>query len=386
MASYGSGGSIRYMNHEMLTTFPPDVLNDEVKVIHAKHNLIKTLPPTVSLLVNLVELNLDSNMIETLPIEMAFLNNLQKLDLSKNKLRTIPEPVFGLGNLRSLSLCQNEITYVDLGISKLRQLETLMLANNKLSVLPLALCACVGLKNLNLSSNYISVVPKEIVRLRNLEKLSLPYNKIKLVPFNIPLMSRVGGSLKELDLYHNHLLVFPSLCSLKGVECHLKRVPRLYSTPLQDGGEPEVDLSSHLVSTAAKLSKSHYQCELVLMENSSVSLKELAFRRVGRLCVDAGAGGCGNGGVGYAGVGSGGDYNLPSENHLYFQQLPRDLVETLQCPSGMCERCGCFIYQQCFYEVRSKMSLIAGTLREDDESNELIVVLLCSGTLGRCIK
>ncbi len=86
---------------------------DSVKSFNMSHNVIVAIPPQISHLKNLTELNLSSNWLANkgIPHELASLVNLRVLDLSTNSLSSIPSEICTLTSLRTLNLSHNSYAF-----------------------------------------------------------------------------------------------------------------------------------------------------------------------------------------------------------------------------------------------------------------------------------
>lgn len=142
-------------------------------------------PQNQHLLANVTSLRLNS-LITVLPPELSKLSNLTELDLSSNRLTVFPE-----------------------WISRYPTLKKLNLSFNKLENFPIAICQCITLENLDISNNQIKELPKEILQLSHLTELNLRMNKITAIPDWI----RRSTKLKVLNLSYNELREIPIIMS-----------------------------------------------------------------------------------------------------------------------------------------------------------------------------
>ncbi|MGB0983638.1 MAG: leucine-rich repeat domain-containing protein [Saprospiraceae bacterium] len=116
---------------------------------YSKINTILSL----SLLKNLVELNLDGNPISIIPSSISHLNKLRQFYLVDCKIKELPKEVFQLANLEVLDVSGNKISILSEEISDLTNLEILDIAYNKLLNLPNTILELQNLKDLRVFKN-----------------------------------------------------------------------------------------------------------------------------------------------------------------------------------------------------------------------------------------
>lgn len=86
-----------------------------------------------------------------LPPEVTNLKKLQELDISFNKLKNLPDGIAELSSLKSLNVANNKLVAPPPCISLMSNLERLDLSNNKLtSLTSLRLSSMLTLQHLNL--------------------------------------------------------------------------------------------------------------------------------------------------------------------------------------------------------------------------------------------
>jgi hypothetical protein len=113
-------------NFENLTSIPPEISNlTNLQELNLSRNKIKAIPPEISNLTNLKYLRLSNNEIEIIPPEISNLTNLQELRLSYNKIKVIPPEISNLTNLQELHLSNNKIKAIPPEVEKLENLLTL---------------------------------------------------------------------------------------------------------------------------------------------------------------------------------------------------------------------------------------------------------------------
>nr|AVK72278.1 slit [Xenoturbella bocki] len=117
-----------------LVEFPPDIPLETTE-LYLDENMIRVIPPELTLLKSLTRLDLSHNFITTLSNNSVYdLPSLQTLVLSYNRIRCILDDVFsGLPSLRILSLHGNEISSIPDGtFSDLTSLSHIALGQNPL--------------------------------------------------------------------------------------------------------------------------------------------------------------------------------------------------------------------------------------------------------------
>lgn len=80
-----------------------------IKVLSLSLNPLMEIPPEISFLRELRELDLKGVQISFLPFEIGYLNQLRKLDLGSNNLRSLPPTMGALDNLACLYLDENPL-------------------------------------------------------------------------------------------------------------------------------------------------------------------------------------------------------------------------------------------------------------------------------------
>jgi hypothetical protein len=174
---------------------------DSVKSFNMSHNVIIAIPPQISQLRNLTELNLSHNWLTNkgIPAELAQLTSLRVLDLSINTLSTVPIEICSLTKLHTLNLGKNTITTIPQELTKLVNLKSLNFKNNKIEVIP-DLESLPSLFILDLSHNQIKVIPKSLKQITTLRMLQLSHNHLARIP-----SFRQLTNLVHLDVHNNRL-------------------------------------------------------------------------------------------------------------------------------------------------------------------------------------
>ena len=193
--------------------------------------LTGTIPPELSGLTSLAELNLGGNRLTgPIPAELGNLSNLRELWLNDNQLTGMtPAELGSLDNLEVLSLSGNELTGpIPPQLASLTNLQQLSLSDNQLSgPVPIWLGSLTNLERLHISRNQLTgQIPSQLASLTNLQHLSLYDNQLsgpvptwlgnltKLERLYLsqnqltgPIPSELGSltNLQRLSLYDNQL-------------------------------------------------------------------------------------------------------------------------------------------------------------------------------------
>ncbi|XP_038062755.1 leucine-rich repeat-containing protein 58-like [Patiria miniata] len=219
------------LSRKQLSDFPEDEFSGQehkVNIIDLSRNSLSSIPGTISVYTNLIELDISNNRISGIPDEIVALKHLRSLICKNNQLETnsLPkdfgkcvslETVNFSGNtmldfpmqfteiqtLKAAYLGGNRIRQIPTAIQNLQRLERLYLGGNQLTSIPLELGSLPRLACLVLSDNRIETVPSELVNLRSLKSLSLHNNRITTLPPQIISL----GDLCELSLRGNPLVV-----------------------------------------------------------------------------------------------------------------------------------------------------------------------------------
>lgn len=211
-----------------LTTIPEQVFSltqlTELKLGHwasfgkKNCNQISDIPPAISKLQQLKQLDLSSNLLSDLPSEISSLANLELLDLSRNKLSSLPDNIGNLLNLRLFDASYNQLSSLPESFANLQQLNRLGLNNNNLSELPSNFGKLYTLQRLDLGNNFFTELPSAISSLSNLLQLNLANNTIAHVSNSIGNLQ----ALSRLYLNNNQLTQVPVALT------QLSKLKRLY--------------------------------------------------------------------------------------------------------------------------------------------------------------
>jgi Leucine-rich repeat (LRR) protein len=246
------------LSRKQLSNFPEDEFIGQeqiVNIIDLSRNSLSSIPKTIALFTNMIELDISNNRISRLPDEIVALKNLRTLICKNNRLDTssipkdfgicasletvnfsgntmldFPMQLTEIGTLKSVYLGGNRIRQLPPAIQNLQRLEILYLGGNQLTSIPVELSCLPRLMSLVLSDNRIESVPAQLAQLHNLKSLSLHNNRITTLPPQIVSL----GDLCELSLRGNPLVVRfvrdltwqpPSLLELAGRTIKNRGIP-----------------------------------------------------------------------------------------------------------------------------------------------------------------
>lgn len=141
-----------------LVKFPDQIIRnpDAYELVHVQGGRMKSLPPEIGKLNNLVSFIVDDNKLGSIPEPIGNLSNLEELNFGGNKLSTLPSSIGNLSKLKKLYLYNNKITFLPASVGNLTSLETLDLHSNNLTTLPAEISNLANLKILYLGGNNIA--------------------------------------------------------------------------------------------------------------------------------------------------------------------------------------------------------------------------------------
>ena len=174
---------------------------------------LSKVPPEVSRLRCLADLNLSGNTLDFLPDEISALSSLNRLNLWGNSLRTLPQSFANLKSLKVLYLTQNRLKELPMNFGQLENLVDLALSNNSLEELPQSFANLERLQALYLGDNLLKTLPQRFGRLGELQKLELNMNKLRKLPASF---AELPGSL-TLAIVGNPLSEPPLPVARRGV-------------------------------------------------------------------------------------------------------------------------------------------------------------------------
>ena len=142
-------------------------------------------------------------------------NKIIEIDLSDKNLDFLPATIGCFKNLKKLNLQKNHLSSLPDTIANLVSIQILNLKNNQLSSIPNIITKMPWLKELYIDSNQLTSLPESIGNLINLQILNLRYNKLSSLP---DILGKLKN-LKELNLYGNKLSNLPeSIGNLKNLQ------------------------------------------------------------------------------------------------------------------------------------------------------------------------
>jgi Leucine-rich repeat (LRR) protein len=153
------------LSHNKLTSVPPNI-SDLVGLenLNLWNNQIEELPTTISALPNLKILNVGMNRLYKLPRGFGSFAKLEILDLTYNNLKeqSLPGNFFFMPTLRALYLGDNDFESFPEDVAHLTNLQVLVLRENDLIDLPRQLATCQKLKELHIQGNRLQVIPPDL--------------------------------------------------------------------------------------------------------------------------------------------------------------------------------------------------------------------------------
>lgn len=137
-------------------------------------------------LTSLESLHLTQNQLTQMPKELVYIKNLKYLDLSENNLGAnyptkwyaLPPEISHMDHLIELNLRGNELKTLPPGIGLMENLKVLDLGFNQLQEFPIELCESTSLREISVANNNISRFPKEIREFKNLRRLMIEFNPL----------------------------------------------------------------------------------------------------------------------------------------------------------------------------------------------------------------
>jgi len=148
------------------------------------HNIIKSIPDTISALKSLQYLDISRNQLTYLPASVCLLTQLQCLVANNNKLVSLPEEIGEMVMLMELDVSCNEIAHLPVQIGDLANLRSLHLRRNHLQEIPVEL-TYLQLNFLDLAANRLSSLPVELRFMVTLVDLYLEENPLTCPPANL---------------------------------------------------------------------------------------------------------------------------------------------------------------------------------------------------------
>ena len=183
-----SGEDPGYKYRVPLSELPSDVCDCiSLERLWVSHNVLDSLPPTLSNLVHLRELFLHHNKLKEIPLSICKLQCLELLWLGHNDIVRIPFEIRNMSSLKRLHLDNNKIEEFPNFLCEMEALEILYLNNNRIDAISPNVMKMVQLCRLYLHNNSIREIPSELIQLMmrsNLTSVTLDNNKINTLPPN----------------------------------------------------------------------------------------------------------------------------------------------------------------------------------------------------------
>lgn len=163
------------------------------------------LPANIAKLVNLESLELRENNLETLPVTIKLLTKLKLLDIGRNNLEVLQVEIGYLFNLQELILDENILTEISV-VGDLLNLRHLDISANTLMSFPEEICNCSMLETLYGDGNEFEELPESIGNLTHLTRLNMNYVALRSLPSSIGYLQ----ALEELNIIENFIESLPS--------------------------------------------------------------------------------------------------------------------------------------------------------------------------------
>jgi Leucine-rich repeat (LRR) protein/serine/threonine protein phosphatase PrpC len=175
---------------------------DELKVLRLAVNRLHSVPPHISLLRHLTELDLCNNMLTAVPPHLSVLTSLTVLKLAGNYIRVLPGVVVQhLTRLEHLELQGNMLAALPPEIENLQRLSSLTVERNRLASLPRELERLTTLRVFHVYENRLTAMPTSLAALTSIGRLGLHANRIGAV--DLDLCAQLQGG--ALDLSDNRI-------------------------------------------------------------------------------------------------------------------------------------------------------------------------------------
>ncbi|XP_020526137.1 TMV resistance protein N isoform X1 [Amborella trichopoda] len=194
------------------------------------------IPNSISLLENLIYLNVNRCHLKELPSTISGLQSLQKLIISNNHgLDKLPEQLFSMKSLTELDMTSSGIQQLPDSIGNLKNLRILRLGFTNVRELPDSLGSLVNLEELDVNRCNIRELPDSLGTLVNLEKLNV--NRCKILSRFPASMGRMR-SLLYLNMVETATATLPhdfgllsKLDKLNTIGCRqLKELPESFGS------------------------------------------------------------------------------------------------------------------------------------------------------------
>jgi len=237
---------------------------------------LRSLPPKITQLPQLTELNLAENHLETLPPELSQFADLVRLNLSHNPLTHLLPSIGQFPKLTRLDITHTLLCDLPTEIGMLAGLTRLYLDHNRLENLPQEIGVLTGLTRLGLSHNALASFLPEFANLVTLTRLDLSHNRLKTLPPEIGQLI----TLTVLDLSHNPLEILPpEIGQLTKLNVLKSSNTNLATLPAELGklaNLSELDLASNpLTSLPENLRELESLDRLFLHDNPALQLSPL---------------------------------------------------------------------------------------------------------------
>jgi Leucine-rich repeat (LRR) protein len=226
------------VSNNLLEELPDDIgLLNQLKVLHATNNKLRTLPEAALVNLKLLEeLCLEDNKIDHIPDKIVRLFRLKILRMSRNRISELPRKFGKMEKLVVVELNVNRLRAIPESIGSLHRLERLCLQKNRIRNLPTDMSRMTSLQVLNVNSNLLREIPSEISSLGKLTELKFGHNRVRRVAENFG-DGACKDSLEVLWLMGNHIVDIPRTFH----RLHKLKEVRIEDTPIRSPS-PELTL------------------------------------------------------------------------------------------------------------------------------------------------
>eukprot|EP00775_Hariotina_reticulata_P004107 gene4107-4353_t len=161
------------------------------QVLNMSRNSLVSLPPELSCLTALTELDVSRNQLRALPAALCTLTGLKVLNAMANHLVSLPHNFGGLSSIIRLGLKSNKLQYLPESFCQLSNLVELFITDNQLATLPQGFGSLSSLVKLQASFNPFTHLPEDMFQnLRELEMFRLAVGQLLHWP---PGLAESGG-------------------------------------------------------------------------------------------------------------------------------------------------------------------------------------------------